>query len=202
MGAIFVAGVGPARGSGHKGRHAGIFEFESGTAAGCSDIIGPADHRQRMQMQTMLNLRRHDVDPAIRHRERSPLQIKIQMRCELQDVSADLLFQLGEGGGKSVKLGIGTVGRVTARVIFFAPASTGIIEITQLVAFIRDLVVGARQSAALQRGLIDKGGKPGLDGGHVRRVKPRKDIWPHQSVADRSYPRIARMDQRRSRIRF
>src|SRR5580692_5915115 len=81
-----------ARRRSHEAIQARILEFDSGGSTRDVYIVGAAQRRQRMQMQAMHHMPRHDVDPAIGHLQFAPVKIPLD--------------GLGEGGDMPCKFAL------------------------------------------------------------------------------------------------
>src|SRR5882757_4105421 len=91
--AILGPGVHYARGRGHEAVQTWILKFDSGRPSRDMNIVGTAQRRERMQVQTVRHLPRHDVDPAIGHRQFAALEVPLHGTCERLDMSPQLAFQ-------------------------------------------------------------------------------------------------------------
>ncbi len=120
------------------------------------DVIGAAHRRQWMKMQRVHRAARHDVDPAIGHRQRPLFHVPFDGAGERCDVARELALQHLERGRDALQPMDGTVGGVAAGVVFGGPAPAGRIVQAQLPALFQELPIEFPRPAPLQRSAVDQ----------------------------------------------
>src|SRR6202789_3309366 len=139
-----------ARRRGHETIQARILEFDSGGSGGDVYVVGAAQGRQRMQMQAMHHLPRHDVDPAIGHLQFAPVKIPLDGFGEGSDMPRKSAFQGLEGGGNTLQPVHRSIRGIAARIVFGGPPPAGRIVVAKLPALLQKLAVEFLRSAFLQ----------------------------------------------------
>ena len=117
-----------------------------------------------MQVKTMRSLPRHDVDPAIGHRQFATLEVPIERIRKGLYMTLQLAFQRGKRRRFSLQSVTRTIGGITARVVLGGPSAARRVVFSKLPAFFQKLPIEFSRVGALQSRGIDKGGEQGLDG--------------------------------------
>ena len=82
----------------HEAVEPRILEFQSRRAARHPHVVGAAQGRQRVQMQHVHRAPRHDVHPAIGHRQGPPVEIPIGRRGKRPHVTPSLRSSISKVG--------------------------------------------------------------------------------------------------------
>lgn len=168
--AIFRANLGELRRGRHELAQTRILEFQTGATFRGNHIIGAADKGERMEVQRVSSLLRHDVNPAVRHVDLASPEIHLERPSEGFNVAADLLLQHSEGGGKMLEPGHGAVAGVPTWVILCRPRPARFVVVAQLSTLRGEFLVEARQPDFLQGLAVNEGRKPSA-GRHALRIK-------------------------------
>ena len=146
--AIRAPGIGPARRRGHEPIQPWVLEFDPRRARGHVDIVGAAQGRQGMQVQTMYYVPRHDIDPAIGHCEFAAFEVPLYRRCESFDVPLKLALQGFEAWVKHIAADAMIRRTYVAAGIVLLPTTyvSCAVVLAQLPAFLQQLAVGVLES--------------------------------------------------------
>ena len=103
-GAILIAMLWKTRRRGHEFTEAWVFEFDAGASFRGIHVICAADKGERVEVEAVDRLARHDVDPTIAHGKATFAQIHFQMGNECLHMFVDPLLQLAKRRGKAMQL--------------------------------------------------------------------------------------------------
>jgi hypothetical protein len=144
---------------GHESIQARILEFRAGRSSRHLHIVGAAQGRVGMKVQTVDGMPRHDIDPAIGHLQFARRKVPFNGGGKCGDVALELASQRFKGGRNALKTMHGGIRGVATRVVLEGPAASRRIVQTELPAFLQKLPIEFPRIAALQCRRIDQRGK-------------------------------------------
>lgn len=174
-----------ARWRAHVAVEARVLELQAGCTARHAHVVRAADGGERMQVQAVVDARRHHVDPAVRHHQRRVAEVEFQLRGIALHMPVDDPAQGVEGGGDLVHAAGRGIGGEPAGVVAAGPFLARRVVMRELQALAQQPRVQRGGACTGQRRRVDARGKEAVDRQGAR--SPR----PFPTGAGRPRPRAA-----------
>ena len=146
--AIARRGVGLAWRRAHVAIQARILELQSRRTARHTHVVGTAEYGQRMQVQAVRHAARHDVHPAVRHRQRGAHpESNSSSRAKRVTWPSIQRCSRAKVGDMPLHLVGGSIRRETAGIIRCGPAPAGSVIVPQLPALAQQLRIEDRRAS-------------------------------------------------------